>query len=585
YGVGCNEVEALRPYHISVKLGQSKKDIHVYFAMRAEKKYHEVYKSMAGPNQAGIADVTSRTLYKTIEEQKKKEPDCFIIVSWHMQGADYSLPKPKGRVQRINEKIVAAGADCIVMHGTHTIGPVRLIDGKPIFNSIGNFVFNSPGGYTKKEALPYSAVFSLLVRLNKGVMEFVPYMTPIFSDNKESGFKSRTVSEDECNLIKETLEASGEGENSLSLYVGKVKGEWALAISEDAFIIEQKFSRVVGADAFPLASLNKGEMNDYSQHSSFSTNAEIGKELSKRGFSIENNGRYLLASLEKKVCAIFETETSLTSALGARIAKDKEKAKHYLQRAGVNVSKGKVFDKEEKDSAFEWLSAADKPMVVKPSNGKKGEGVTVGVNINNFSDAWDFSVATGSKKIILEEAFVNGEEARYLVVNGKCVAVSFRIPPFVKGDGKSSIHELIEEQNLIRKKNPNTGRRPIIMDSSRISRLKSLGFEIEDVLPEGKEIFLDSKANISTGASAMDITELVHPEMKRIAEKSATCFPGLDVVGVDILAYNHLLPPTVENYVVVEINTRPGIGGHHYPAYGKSVNVAGYIAKYLSETL
>lgn len=576
-GVGKNSAQSEAPYCIPVVIDGVERNVYIFSGMRASKVYHEKYGCFSDEGKSGIADAVSKSFLKSIFSVKERDPDCYVIAVWHRQGADYSLAGK--RSVEISKKLIESGADCVVSHGTHTIGQMELLMGKPVFYSIGNFVFNSPGGYVKKSALPYSGVLFFEARIVGGSIDFFPYVAPIFSDNKASSFRPRKISEIECKEIEGTVLSQPAGGEEAQVYSFYRNGSWCLSMYKDFA------GEIDGGVRRPLANLHKGEPNVYSGQPRFSTNRVISEELEKRGVVTEKNGRYLMAYSMGRACATLETETSFTSLLGARVAKDKDKAKYYLERSDVKVSKGKSFGVKEKELAREWVKDAKFPMVVKPSHGNKGKGVTVGVDHESFDMAWELACSSTGKNIIIEEAFLNGEEARYLVVDGSCVAVSFRIPPLVVGDGKKSVADLIDQQNAVRKENPNTGHRPIVMDDSRLARLRRMGIDLQEILPEGKEVYLDDKANISAGASAMDITNRVHPGMRRVAEKAATCFPGLDVIGVDILAHNHLMPPNDTNYVVVEINTRPGIGGHHYPAYGSPVNVAGYIASYLVRKL
>jgi hypothetical protein len=96
----------------------------------------------------------------------------------------------------------------------------------------------------------------------------------------------------------------------------------------------------------------------------------------------------------------------------------------------------------------------------------------------------------------------------------------------------------------------------------------------DHVLPEGRELVIDLKAGISSGADSVDLTDTVDSSFKRVAEAAARAIPGLEPTGIDILARDFSRPATGENHIVCEINSAPGIGAHHFPMEGQPRNVA-----------
>jgi D-alanine-D-alanine ligase-like ATP-grasp enzyme len=179
----------------------------------------------------------------------------------------------------------------------------------------------------------------------------------------------------------------------------------------------------------------------------------------------------------------------------------------------------------------------------------------------------------------VEKYFGEGHEARYLVVDSKCVAVAMRVPPFVIGNGTETVSKLIATKNEVRSNNPHLRDRPIFVDEYRKLILKSQGLNIESVPEAGRRVIIDWKSNASTGGETTEITEFVHPSMKRVAERVAKAIPGLHVGGIDILAKDHMKEAASDKYIVIEANTRPDLGIHLFPMYGRPVNVARVIAK------
>jgi len=217
--------------------------------------------------------------------------------------------------------------------------------------------------------------------------------------------------------------------------------------------------------------------------------------------------------------------------------------------------------------------------VIKPVSSNKGKGVSVNVTTETFEPAWLAAWVPGTNKVLVEKFFANGNEARYLVVGGRCVAVVLRVPPTVYGDGSSSVGQLIDLQNEIRRSNPCLRKYPIVMDGYRRTILRSQGYSLESVPTAGAKVIIDWKGGLSSGAQPRNITSEAHMTMKRVAERVVASVPGLDVAGVDILARDHLAEATPDNYIVVEANTRPGIHGHHFPVFGQPINVCRIVAE------
>ena len=319
--------------------------------------------------------------------------------------------------------------------------------------------------------------------------------------------------------------------------------------------------------------MNDQLRNDYSGNKFIRDYQLIRALLKKKGCSLKREGRVVEVEYRGKICHISYTETTYTSAVAFRILKDKCVARSLFERIGVNTAVGAAFDVIDRSAALEMVKDLGLA-VIKPADGNKGKGVSVGVSPANFDDAWESAVESTSSKVLVERCFDDGIEARYLVIDGKCVAVCSRIPPFVIGDGVSSIAELNERRDNLRVKfNPSRKKKKTVIDEHRKNLLAENGFTIDSVPGCGERILLDWKAGLSTGGDSRNITSQVHPEMMQVAESIAWAIPGLDVYGVDILARDHASKPTKENYIVIEANTRPGLSGHQYPDFGEAIDV------------
>jgi len=252
-----------------------------------------------------------------------------------------------------------------------------------------------------------------------------------------------------------------------------------------------------------------------------------------------------------------------------------------LQKNGLSIARGKVFSSEEKEDALEYIKHFNE-VVVKPLRGSMGRGVTTGITTEKeFLLAWETALKISKEKILIEEQFLDGIEFRYLVIGGQYSASHIRIPPRIIGNGIDTIADLVQLKNNHRSFNPYLAYKLIKLDKQRRAYLEKRGYSLDHVLERDEELIIDSKGGLSTGGDSIDMTDKVHPSFKKIAEDAAKALPGLEVAGIDILAKNHLEPATPENYIILEVNTRPGMGGHIHPTHGKSRKIEKDIVDYI----
>jgi D-alanine-D-alanine ligase-like ATP-grasp enzyme len=319
-------------------------------------------------------------------------------------------------------------------------------------------------------------------------------------------------------------------------------------------------------------------LNWYEDAEEFDTKKLLALEFQKLGLQTRVRGPLLIASAGREKCLLLEAETCFTALTAFRILKDKRLARAAFKRAGVSFAEGKAFKLSDKESAREKVIEFGKA-VVKPFDGNKGRGVSVNVTPATFDEAWNAALQSVTSHILVEKCFTGGSEARYLVVDSQCVAVAKRVPPFLIGNGIDTVSQLIAAKNNIRLNNPHLRDRPIIIDEYRKLILNSQKLDLSSIPERGCKVTVDWKSNASTGGETTEITDIVHPSMKRIAERVARTIQGLHVGGIDILANDHTSKATPSNYIVIEANTRPDLGIHLFPMYGRPVNVSKIIAE------
>jgi cyanophycin synthetase len=222
-----------------------------------------------------------------------------------------------------------------------------------------------------------------------------------------------------------------------------------------------------------------------------------------------------------------------------------------------------------------WRAATEEiglPVVVKPLDGNQGKGVTVNVTTReHFELAFKSAEDIGS---VLVEKYLPGSDFRLLVVGNMLVAAARRDPPQVSGDGVSTVRQLVEAVNKDPRRGDGhaTSLTKMRLDDIAIERLRQQGLTVDSVPAKGQRVILRNNANLSTGGSATDVTDDVHPEVAQRAIAAAQIV-GLHVCGVDVVAETVMRPLEEVNGGIVEVNAAPGLRMHLSPSFGKGRNV------------
>ncbi len=264
-------------------------------------------------------------------------------------------------------------------------------------------------------------------------------------------------------------------------------------------------------------------------------------------------------------------ETDRTSALAESIAQDKELTKTLLQSAGVPVPTGRPVA----NAADAWAAACEigvengHPVVVKPQDGNQGKGVTVNLTAREQIEA-AYASAFKISDAVLVERFLPGQDHRILVVGNKLVAAARREPPMVIGDGVRSVRSLVELVNADPRRGEGhaTCLTKIRFDDIALARLAEDGLTADSIPARGQRVILRNNANLSTGGTATDVTDDVHPDFAARAIAAAQMV-GLDIAGVDIVCSDVLRPLEEQNGGIVELNAAPGLRMHLQPSFGK----------------
>jgi len=272
---------------------------------------------------------------------------------------------------------------------------------------------------------------------------------------------------------------------------------------------------------------------------------------------------------------IWAAEVDSTSAVSESIAQDKDLSKTLLRAAGVPVPLGRPVDSVEE--AWEVAQAIGLPVVLKPQDGNQGKGVTVNiVSREHLETAYRAAAEFGQ---VMVEKFLPGGDFRLLVVGDRLVAAARRDPPHVIGDGRHTVRELVDIVNADPRRGDGhaTSLTRIRFDDIAVARLGIQGLTPEDVPEMGRRVVLRNNANLSTGGTATDVTDEVHPEVAARAVAAARMV-GLEICGVDVVCESVQRPLEETGGGVVEVNAAPGLRMHLSPSYGQGRDVGGAIA-------
>ena len=283
--------------------------------------------------------------------------------------------------------------------------------------------------------------------------------------------------------------------------------------------------------------------------------AIIVKEARRRGIAVDvldAEGGFFRLTFGGRSIVCRESLTELTSAVAMSRCDDKAVARRLMTEIGLDVAE--AVDGNDAEAAANLLARAGS-VVVKPARGEQGRGVTVDIRDR---DALDTAIETARTYCpdVLVETCVPGDDLRVIVIDNTVVAGALRKRPVVSGDGSKTVRELVE--GLGRRRAAATGGEAAIpLDAETERCIAAAGFGWDDVLPAGETLEVRRTANLHTGGTLHDVTDLLHP---RIVDASIAAAKALDtpVVGLDFI----VKAPVLDEFVFIEANERPGLANH-----------------------
>ncbi len=293
-------------------------------------------------------------------------------------------------------------------------------------------------------------------------------------------------------------------------------------------------------------------------------NAALARGIPLRRLTAGSLVQFGWGSRQRRIQA---AETDASSAIAEAIAQDKDLTKMLLHAAGVSVPFGRsVTTAEEAWAAAQEIGSA---VVVKPRDGNQGKGVAVNLSSREQVMA-GFAAAAEISDDVIVERFIPGHDFRLLVVGNQLVAAARRDPPNVIGDGEHSIRALVEQVNSDPRRGEGhaTSLTKIRFDDIALATLEKQGFSADDIPEKGARVVLRNNANLSTGGTATDVTDDVHPELAAAAVAAAQTV-GLDICGIDVVCETVQKPLDEQGGGIVEANAAPGLRMHLQPSFGK----------------
>jgi len=328
-------------------------------------------------------------------------------------------------------------------------------------------------------------------------------------------------------------------------------------------------------DAFDWNS-ERDEFIRYAQRRALGpSTASLVRAAEQRGIPWLRLNEYSLVQLGhgKYQQRIQATVTSKTSHIAVELASDKEETNKILSSLGLPVPRQELVGSE--DGAVRAAARLGGPVVTKPYNGNHGRGITIGISDPAEVRA-GFRAAREHSRSVIVETFQAGDDHRLLVVNGELVAATRRTPGHVVGDGRHTVAELIDLVNQDPRRG--VGHEKVLtklsLDREAELMLARKNYDANTVPPEGEVVFVRSTGNLSTGGTATDVTDIIHPDNLDMAVRAVRAI-GLDVGGVDFLTPNIAESFRTVGGAICEVNAAPGFRMHVAPSEGTARDVAG----------
>ena len=305
------------------------------------------------------------------------------------------------------------------------------------------------------------------------------------------------------------------------------------------------------------------------------------KELNLKVKQIRNTPIYKIKKGRKKI-HFTTSRTSPLSVIGYISCSKKNITKNFLKKAKISTPKWREFYKDSTIANIKKYAGQLRfPVVIKPFQGTHGNDVTVGVQTVDQVVPIVQKLQQKSSTILVEEMIKEGDEIRLVATRRSFLAATMRRPASVVGDGERTVRQLIRIKNSDPNRH-NVSAAPmqtIKINNDAKKTLAKQGLKLESIPKKDQRVYLRQTSNICQGGDSIDITNKIHPSIKKIAVKAVKAIPELPFAGVDFMTKDFTKKQTKNSYSIIEINHNPMINMHYQPFEGKSRNVAYKVLK------
>lgn len=309
----------------------------------------------------------------------------------------------------------------------------------------------------------------------------------------------------------------------------------------------------------------------------------ILREVRKRNIKIEyvKDTDFIILSTKKTTRTLRIDRNALGYSYHAiKILSNKQQTKAFLTRNGISVCQGQEFPPSETKKIIQYFNRIKKPIVVKPAASTcNGESVHMNISSEDqLKKVLDRLVKFKYPSVVVEEQFSDAPEYRILATREKVCGIINRVPANVIGDGKHTIRELVKIKNSdYNRGDEYIDPKPlwkIIIDDIVLDHLTKQGLTLDTIIEKDKRVFLRANSNAGAGGDTIDYTDKAHPSVNKLALKIINSIPELPYVGIDLLSKDITKKQTKDSYVIIELNTDPGLRIHYFPMVGKMRDVA-----------
>ncbi|HEU0051293.1 MAG TPA: hypothetical protein VFQ60_04555 [Patescibacteria group bacterium] len=304
-------------------------------------------------------------------------------------------------------------------------------------------------------------------------------------------------------------------------------------------------------------------------------------ELLERGIRvtvIDRDAELLQITFKGKKQYIIDRSTEKEPSNLVKITADKFLVKSLLKTNKILVPEGQLFGRSQKQDALDFSEHLGFPLVTKPNWGSHGDDVFTNIQSKRELSSILDNLFLRHDLVIIERHYPGKEYRIFRTRNGR-YAVLHRDPAHVIGDGKHSILELAKTESRHRKSQyKKTILCPIVIDDSVRAYLALSGLRLSSIPTKGEKVYLRLTSNLAKGGVSSDVTDVIHPNVLKIAERIHRIFEHLPCIGIDFLTEDISSPRAGKDYAILEINSNPGLAMHAFPAHGKPRNVASYLA-------